>query len=97
MSELKNLETPGALAWDERYDKEAFHYGKEPNDFLRDNLTLIPKGGRVLCLAEGEGRNAIFLARSGFKVTAVDRARKGLRGAKNRWRDDFGGLSSPSA
>ena len=79
MSDGRKLQTPGALAWDERYDKDSFHYGTEPNDFLREKSALIPKGGRVLCLAEGEGRNAIFLARSGFKVTAVDQSAVGLR------------------
>jgi len=49
--------------WDERYKEEGFAYGAEPNDFLKSEFFRIPKGGRVLCLAEGEGRNAVFLAK----------------------------------
>ncbi len=79
MSEDMRLKSPGALAWDERYDKDSFHYGTEPNDFLRENAGLIRKGGRVLCLAEGEGRNAIYLAEKGFEVTAVDQSGVGLK------------------
>jgi hypothetical protein len=48
--------------WDERYAGESFFYGTEPNDFLREHAADVRAGGRVLCLAEGEGRNAVFLA-----------------------------------
>lgn len=65
--------------WDERYATADYFYGKEPNDFLREQLGRLPKGGKVLCLAEGEGRNAVFLAREGFQVTAVDGSRVGLQ------------------
>lgn len=69
--------------WDERYTEEGFAYGTEPNDFLKAEYSRIPKGGRVLCLAEGEGRNAVFLARQGYAVTAVDQSAVGLQKAKN--------------
>lgn len=52
MNEAGRLKTPGARAWDERYDKDSFHYGVDPNDFLRANTSRI-KPGRILCLAEG--------------------------------------------
>jgi SAM-dependent methyltransferase len=58
--------------WDERYSPAEYFYGKNPNDFLRVAAALIPKGSQVLCLAEGEGRNAVFLAELGLKVSAVD-------------------------
>lgn len=57
--------------WDKIYDKEEYVYGKLPNDFLKGNYDVIPKG-KVLLLAEGEGRNAVFLAKLGYSVTAVD-------------------------
>lgn len=66
------------MFWDERYDDAAFYYGTLPNDFLRQHSADLPPGGRVLCLAEGEGRNAVFLARQGFVVTAVDQSAVGL-------------------
>jgi SAM-dependent methyltransferase len=64
--------------WDSRYNIEDYYYGIEPNDFLKESVGLIPKGGSVLCLAEGEGRNAVFLAGLGFRVTAVDGSTVGL-------------------
>jgi SAM-dependent methyltransferase len=64
--------------WDERYRTQEYYYGTEPNDFLKENAWRIPSNGKVLCLAEGEGRNAVYLAGLGFEVTAVDGSRVGL-------------------
>ena len=64
--------------WDQRFSAESFFYGTEPNDFLREQAGLIPAGGDVLCLGEGEGRNAVFLAGLGFRVTALDLSPVGL-------------------
>jgi len=63
--------------WDARYTEPGFAFGTEPNDFLREQAHHLPRG-RVLCLAEGEGRNAVWLAAQGFAVTAVDVSRIGL-------------------
>lgn len=68
--------------WDQEYDTEEYVYGKLPNDFLKDYYEAIPKG-KVLLLAEGEGRNAIFLAKLGYSVTAVDISSVGLKKAEN--------------
>lgn len=57
--------------WDERYAVADYVYGKIANTFLQENVDSLPKG-RVLCLAEGEGRNAVFLAGKGYDVSAVD-------------------------
>ena len=67
--------------WDERYSEPGYAYGTEPNTFLASVADRIPKG-RVLCLAEGEGRNAVFLAALGHEVTAVDASRVGLAKAQ---------------
>ena len=67
--------------WDERYAETEFAYGKEPNAFLVQQAKLI-KGGPILCLAEGEGRNAVYLATLGFNVTAVDQSGTGLQKAQ---------------
>lgn len=64
--------------WDDRYRTADFYYGLEPNDFLKEHAQGIRSGGSVLCLAEGEGRNAVFLAGLGHAVTAVDGSRVGL-------------------
>lgn len=63
--------------WDERYGSDEYFYGTAPNDFLRDNATRIPKG-RVLCIADGEGRNGVWLAEQGYDVTSVDLSAVGL-------------------
>jgi SAM-dependent methyltransferase len=66
--------------WDARYAEPGWAFGTEPNDFLREQAHHVPPG-RVLCLAEGEGRNAVWLAGQGYDVTAVDRASAGLEKA----------------
>lgn len=67
--------------WDERYQEEGFAYGDQPNDFLAEMAPRLPSG-RALCLAEGEGRNAVFLAQRGLDVTAVDLSPVGLSKAR---------------
>lgn len=64
-------------AWDTRYSEPGYAYGTEPNDFLVREAARI-QGGDVLCLADGEGRNAVYLAGRGCRVTAVDVSRVGL-------------------
>ncbi|UJF24064.1 class I SAM-dependent methyltransferase [Suttonella sp. R2A3] len=68
--------------WDQRFSGDEYVYGREPNDFLKAEYAHIPKGGRVLCLAEGEGRNAVFLAKLGYQVTGVDQSSVGLNKAQ---------------
>ena len=68
--------------WDERYRAAGYYYGAEPNDFLREHCGEIPRGGDVLCVAEGEGRNAVFLGAQGYAVMAVDQSAVGLRKAE---------------
>ncbi len=64
--------------WDERYDRNDYYYGTEPNSFLAAQKNKFLKNSKVLCLAEGEGRNAVFLAKIGCDVTAVDSSQAGL-------------------
>lgn len=63
--------------WDERFSAKEYLYGKEPNGFVEETAKLMPKG-KVLCIAEGEGRNSVYLASLGFDVTAWDFAESGL-------------------
>lgn len=69
--------------WDERYSTSEFAYGTNANDFLLEEYRRIPANGKVLCLADGEGRNSVFLARQGYQVTAVDKSTVGLQKAKD--------------
>ena len=77
-----------AAPWDERYNGKAYYYGTEPNAFLKEASAAFPQGP-VLCLAEGEGRNAAYLASLGHKVTATDQSAVGLAKA-NRLAMDKG-------
>jgi SAM-dependent methyltransferase len=63
--------------WDDRYQAEDYVYGTSANDYLQSHVDQLPMG-RILCLAEGEGRNAVFLAEREFDVTAVDQSSVGL-------------------
>ncbi len=67
--------------WDQRYSEPGYVYGTDPNDFLKAECLRISAGGNVLCLAEGEGRNAVFLAAQGYSVTAVDQSSVGMQKA----------------
>lgn len=66
--------------WNERYSRDEFAYGTEPNTFLVENAKLLK--GPVLSLAEGEGRNAVFLASLGLDVLGVDGSEVGLAKAQ---------------
>lgn len=65
--------------WDSRYAEQEYAYGIKPNDFLSENINRIKPGSEILCLAEGEGRNAVFLAERGHKITAIDYSESGLK------------------
>lgn len=70
------------MQWDERYAGTDYLFGTAPNDFLvevSDQLTL----GEVLCLADGEGRNGVYLAGLGHRVTAVDGSTVALNKARS--------------
>lgn len=67
--------------WNQRYNTPEYIYGKTPNDFLVAMIDRIPKG-ELLSLAEGEGRNGVFLAQQGCRVTGVDSSEVALRKAR---------------
>jgi cyclopropane fatty-acyl-phospholipid synthase-like methyltransferase len=67
--------------WNERYGQEDFAYGREANVFFAEELIKM-KPGHVLLPAEGEGRNAVYAARHGWKVTALDYSESGRQKAQ---------------
>lgn len=67
--------------WDERYGAGEYVYGQEPNDFLVSVAGRIPRG-KVLSLADGQGRNGVYLAGLGHQVTGVDSSAIGLEMAR---------------
>lgn len=58
--------------WNTRYAQADFLFGEAPNDFLRREGSRLALGSRVLCIADGEGRNGIWLAEQGHSVTSFD-------------------------
>ena len=72
--------------WDEKFRGKKYTLGTEVNPFLRKHIRLLPRG-KALDVATGEGKNAVFLARHGFDVEAVDISQKGLRKARRLARE----------
>ena len=59
--------------WNERFDKEEFIFGKEPNEYLvQKTAQYLKPNDSVLCIADGEGRNGVWLAKQGMRVTGFD-------------------------
>lgn len=58
--------------WDQRYAQPGYLFGEEPADFLRSQAQVLAPDSRVLCVADGEGRNSVHLAGLGHRVTAFD-------------------------
>jgi SAM-dependent methyltransferase len=58
--------------WNERYAGDEYLYGESPNAFLRANVHRLATGRCALCIADGDGRNSVWLAEQGLCVTAFD-------------------------
>jgi cyclopropane fatty-acyl-phospholipid synthase-like methyltransferase len=59
-------------SWDKRYERDDYLFGTEPAMFLQRETMRLEAGQRALCIADGEGRNSVFLAARGLTVTAFD-------------------------
>lgn len=71
---------PWLERWNNRYKAETYAFGKEPNDYLKEQLLKF-QPGEILFAAEGEGRNAVFAARHGWTVSAFDISEEGRKKA----------------
>jgi cyclopropane fatty-acyl-phospholipid synthase-like methyltransferase len=80
--------TNPAAMWDERFARHEPVYGEEPNAFLREQaLEHLKAPAKVLVPGDGYGRNGLWLAKQGFKVTTVDVSPVGVERARNTARD----------
>jgi SAM-dependent methyltransferase len=70
MKETNKLQASGNM-WNERYSSPEFAFGTEPNQFFKEQLDKL-QPGNLLLPADGEGRNAVYAAKKGWKVTAFD-------------------------
>jgi len=75
---MQNEELSAGRMWDKKFSREGYFYGFEPNVFIESKTNLLAPNGSVLCLGEGEGRNAVYLADKGFDVTALDASGIGM-------------------
>lgn len=73
--------------WDERYAREGFHFGTDPAAFLVAQAQHIADASNVLCVSDGEGRNSVYLAGLGHRVTAFDISPVGVDKARGLARD----------
>jgi SAM-dependent methyltransferase len=58
--------------WQQRYSAPGYLFGTTPNAFLKAQAHLLPKSGTALAIADGEGRNGVFLAEQGLDVLSID-------------------------
>ena len=65
--------TDATQFWNERFSKQEFIFGKEPNEYLVEQASRYLKpNSSILCIADGEGRNGVWLAKQGMHVTGFD-------------------------
>ena len=58
--------------WQQRYSTPDYTFGREPNEFLVSCRPLLPRSGKALAVADGEGRNGVWLAKQGLDVLSID-------------------------
>ena len=71
-----------AGTWNARYAGNDYLFGTEPNAYLRQQAAVWPAGSRILCVADGEGRNSVWLAIQGMQVDAFDVSEVGVAKAR---------------
>lgn len=71
-----------AAFWDERYAADEYLFGTAPNAFLTREVHRLASGSKVLAVADGEGRNSVFLAQHGHRVVATDVSERALDKAR---------------
>lgn len=74
--------TDPAQTWNARFAKDGYVFGTEPNEWLRRNAAIWKQGSRILSVADGEGRNSVWLAKQGHQVDAFDISEVGVAKAK---------------
>jgi hypothetical protein len=68
--------------WEQRFGTRDYAFGKEPNYFLKSCKPMLPKSGKALAVADGEGRNGVWLAEQGLEVLSIDFSPSAQRKAK---------------
>ena len=63
---------PNQTRWDKRFSETGYLFGRAPNTFVAREGYRFLQNGRILSVADGEGRNSVWLARQGLQLTAFD-------------------------
>lgn len=79
--------TDAATTWNKRFDNADYLFGTKPNVYLQSHTDHYPKTGNALCVADGEGRNSVWLAREGLQVDAFDISEVGVAKARKLARE----------
>lgn len=74
--------TDAAATWNKRFDTDDYLFGTDPNTYLQTQIAHLPSSGSALCVADGEGRNSVWLARQGLQVDAFDISEVGVAKAR---------------
>lgn len=77
-----------AQTWNTRFEKHGYVFGKAPNEFLSRHASVWKSGSRILCVADGEGRNSVWLAQQGHQVEAFDISDVGVAKARSLAQDN---------
>ncbi len=75
-------DNPEQARWDARYAEPGYLFGSAPNEFLKEHAHLLKKGQKALAIADGEGRNGVFLAEHGLDVLSLDISPRGQEKAR---------------
>jgi 2-polyprenyl-3-methyl-5-hydroxy-6-metoxy-1,4-benzoquinol methylase len=76
------MTNPALEMWNKRYQAEGYLFGRAPNAFVKSQAHLFKPGQQVLSIADGEGRNGVFVAAKGAHVTSVDFSAPALEKAR---------------
>ena len=72
IDQAESPDLASAAYWDQRYEDSGYRFGREASQFVRRQSARLSPGARVLCIADGEGRNSVYLATLGHVVEASD-------------------------
>ena len=72
-----------AGTWNRRFSEPGYLFGTEPNAWLHEHAGLWEAGQRILCVADGEGRNSVWLAQQGLIIDSFDISEVGVRKARD--------------
>ncbi len=75
--------------WDEKFQTPHLIYGESPNAFIKEHTDLLLHAKDVICLGEGEGRNAVYLADLGLNVEALDASDIALQKLRKRAKEHY--------